>query len=161
MMCFHYPPLVSPHLSHSFFILQDQASRLFALAYSMSSHVLVDTESCDLSLDFNFAIAIADIIQVSSPPPFPNDPTHRCLHHNHPLFQIPDGEKSAADRQMAPELFWCLSAHAVSIRASSCPDEISPNNPNVMENYLRADSDLSIADWRGLRKSLRNQRRGS
>ena len=49
-------------------MLQEESARLFSLAYSISSHMLVDSQSCDLSLDFSFTIAIADNIQVSSSP---------------------------------------------------------------------------------------------
>jgi hypothetical protein len=106
--------------------------------------MLVGSEACELSLDFSFSIAIAHSIQVSE----------ITLHvhlafHPAPLsttcLQISDSEKSAVDRLTPPELFWCLSPGAVSIRNSSCPDEISPNNPNFMENCLRTASDHSHA----------------
>ncbi len=72
----------------------------------------------------------------------------RLLHHSQLTppsrsFQLPDGEK--LDRSMLPELFWCLLPDAVARRCSSCPDEILPNNPNFMENYLRIASDHSKA----------------
>ncbi len=125
--------------------LQEQAARLFALAYAMSSHILVDSESCDLSLDFSFAIAIADNIQVSVALVLPSrtasGPTYRTILP----FQISDSEKLTTDRQCPPELFWCLSPEAVSLRTASCPDEIPPNNPNFMENYLRISGNHSKA----------------
>jgi hypothetical protein len=49
-------------------MLQEQQARLFSLAYSLSSHVLVDSESCELSADFSFATAIAEHIKVSASP---------------------------------------------------------------------------------------------
>jgi hypothetical protein len=60
-------------------------------------------------------------------------------------LQILEGEKAAADRHANPCLFWCLSPEAAALRSASCPDEISPNNPNFMENYLRISSDHTRA----------------
>jgi hypothetical protein len=49
-------------------MLQAQQARLFSLAYSLASHVLVDSDACELSSDFSFATAIAQHIIVSDPP---------------------------------------------------------------------------------------------
>lgn len=54
-----FPQIVPP-------IPQTQQARLFSLAYSISSHILVSSESCELSFDFNFATTIAESIQVST-----------------------------------------------------------------------------------------------
>jgi hypothetical protein len=51
----------------------------------------------------------------------------------------------AGDRAASPELYWCLSPDAVARRSASCPDEISPLNPNFMENYLRVGSEEAKA----------------
>jgi len=51
---------------------QPQQARLSTLLYSISSHILVDSNSCDMPHDFTFAAAIADRLQVCPrPPPSP------------------------------------------------------------------------------------------
>jgi hypothetical protein len=60
-------------------------------------------------------------------------------------LQILEGDRAPVDRHANPCLFWCLSPEAVAHRSASCPDEISPNNPNFMENYLRISSDHTRA----------------